>query len=131
MAQGTSAPNYLLTGELAFLHDSNALLFAKQFTGTLTVFVINNEGGGIFEHLPISNEPEFEKCFATPQKFDLSKLCASFGIQYSLETDWEEIIEKIKKPVSKGIEVIEIPTDRKKDRQTRHQLLSISPNSDA
>ncbi len=131
MAQGTSVPNYLLTGELGFLHDSNALLFAKQFTGALTVFLINNDGGGIFEHLPISNEPEFEKCFATPQKFDLSKLCASFGIQYSLETDWKQIIEKIKKPISKGIEVIEIPTDRKKDRQTRHQLLSISPSSDA
>ena len=131
IAHGTEDPSFLLTGDLAFLHDSNALLFAKQFKGSLTVFVINNDGGGIFEHLPISKEPEFEKCFATPQKFDLSNLCATFDIKYSLETSWPQIIKRIEKPTASGIEVIEIPTDRKKDRQTRQKLLSISPNIDA
>ena len=93
--------------------------------------MINNDGGGIFEHLPISKEPEFEKCFATPQKFDLDKLCAAFGIKHSLETSWEQIIEKIKRPIESGIEVIEIVTNRKKDRITRQRLLAISPQSNA
>ena len=131
IAHGTEGPTFLITGDLAFLHDSNALLFAKQFKGSLTIFVINNDGGGIFEHLPISTEPEFEKCFATPQNFNLSKLCASFEIKYSLETSWSQIIERIEKPIASGIEVIEIPTDRKKDRKTRQKLLSISPTTDA
>ena len=131
IAHGTEGPTFLITGDLAFLHDSNALLFAKQFKGSLTIFVINNDGGGIFEHLPISTEPEFEKCFATPQNFNLSKLCASFEIKYSLETSWSQIIERIEKPIASGIEVIEIPTDRKKDRNTRQKLLSISPTTDA
>ena len=131
IAHESEDPSFLLTGDLAFLHDSNALLFAKQFKGSLSIFVINNKGGGIFEHLPISREPEFEKCFATPQNFNLSKLCATFEIKYSLQTSWSQIIEKIEKPISKGIEVIEIPTDRKKDRETRLKLLSISPTNNA
>ena len=114
IAHDTHIPSFLLTGDLAFLHDSNALLFAQQLLGSLTVFVINNNGGGIFEHLPISDEPEFEKCFATPQTFDLGKLCATFGIQHSLEFSWKEIIKKIKNPISKGIELVEFRTNRKK-----------------
>ena len=93
--------------------------------------MINNDGGGIFEHLPISREPEFEKCFATPQNFDLSKLCATFEIKYSLEMSWSRIIEKIEKPIATGIEIIEIPTNRKKDREIRQKLLSLSPYTDA
>ena len=131
IAHESEDPSFLLTGDLAFLHDSNAMLFAKQFKGSLTIFVINNEGGGIFEHLPISREPEFEKCFATPQNFDLSKLCSTFGIKYSLETSWSQIIEKIEKPIAAGIEIIEIPTNRKKDREIRQKLLSLSSTTDA
>ena len=131
IAHESEDPSFLLTGDLAFLHDSNAMLFAKQFKGSLTIFVINNEGGGIFEHLPISREPEFEKCFATPQNFDLSKLCSTFGIKYSLETSWSQIIEKIDKPIAAGIEIIEIPTNRKKDREIRQKLLSLSSRTDA
>ena len=131
IAHESEDPSFLLTGDLAFLHDSNAMLFAKQFKGSLTIFVINNEGGGIFEHLPISREPEFEKCFATPQNFDLSKLCSTFGIKYSLETSWSQIIEKIEKPIAAGIEIIEIPTNRKKDREIRQKLLSLSFTTDA
>ena len=131
IAHESEDPSFLLTGDLAFLHDSNAMLFAKQFKGSLTIFVINNDGGGIFEHLPISRQPEFEKCFATPQNFDLSKLCATFEIKYSLETSWARIIEKIEKPIAAGIEIIEIPTNRKKDREIRQKLLSLSTGTDA
>ena len=131
MAQETSAPNFLLTGELAFLHDSNALLFANQFKGNLTVFVINNDGGGIFENLPIAKEPEFEKCFATPQSFDLSSLCKAFHVDYSLLSSWSQIIEKLIKPRDRGIEVIEIRTNRKQDRLTRNKLLALTPWKDA
>ena len=131
MAQETSVPNFLLTGELAFLHDSNALLFANQFIGSLTVLVINNDGGGIFENLPIAKEPEFEKCFATPQSFELSSLCEAFHVDYSLLSSWSQIIEKLLKPRDRGIEVIEIRTNRKQDRLTRSKLLALTPWKDA
>ncbi|MFO8026349.1 MAG: 2-succinyl-5-enolpyruvyl-6-hydroxy-3-cyclohexene-1-carboxylic-acid synthase, partial [Opitutales bacterium] len=51
-------PAILLTGDLAFLHDSNGLLAKDQLHGSLTVIVINNQGSGIFEYLPVAQQKE-------------------------------------------------------------------------
>mgnify|MGYP003346184298 CR=1 FL=1 len=68
----------LLCGDLTFLHDSNALLSAYGHPGDLTVLVINNQGGGIFNHLPVARETRhFERLWGTPQAADLAKLCAA------------------------------------------------------
>ena len=116
---------FLLTGELAFLHDSNALLFASELIGSLTVLLINNQGGGIFENLSVADLPEFEKCFATPQCCDFAKLCAAHSVEYLLIQDEKVLISHIKSPPKKGIRVIEIRTDRKADRKIRQKLLSL------
>ena len=129
LAHKADKPTFLLTGELAFLHDSNALLFQNQLVGNLTIFLINNQGGGIFEHLPIANQPEFEKCFATPQDCDFSKLCQAHGIEFIRSQSWDEIINLIQIPIQSGIRVIEITTDRKKDRETRKRLLALDPST--
>lgn len=129
LAHKANNPTFLLTGELAFLHDSNALLFQNQLVGNLTIFLINNQGGGIFEHLPIADQPEFEKCFATPQDCDFSKLCQAHGIEFIRPQNWDEIINLIEIPIQSGIRVIEIKTDRKKDKETRKRLLALDPST--
>ena len=129
LAHKADKPTFLLTGELAFLHDSNALLFQNQLVGNLTIFLINNQGGGIFEHLPIADQPEFEKCFATPQDCDFSKLCQAHGIEFIRSQNWDEIINLIQIPIQSGIRVIEIKTDRKKDKETRKRLLALDPST--
>lgn len=128
LAHLSDSPAFLLTGELAFLHDSNALLFHAQFMGSLTVFIINNKGGGIFENLPVAGEPEFEKCFATPQECDFPLLCEAHGIEFICPSTWEEISGLIQHPIATGVRVIEMKCDRKKDRETRRRLLSLSPS---
>ena len=92
IAHQSNQPTFLLTGELAFLHDSNALLFASELIGSLTVLLINNQGGGIFENLAVANLPEFEKCFATPQTCDFAKLCAAHSVEYLLLQGENELI---------------------------------------
>ena len=47
-------PAVLLTGDLALLHDTNGFLSLSKFKGSLTIVLINNDGGGIFGHLPES-----------------------------------------------------------------------------
>jgi 2-succinyl-5-enolpyruvyl-6-hydroxy-3-cyclohexene-1-carboxylate synthase len=128
LAHLSDSPTFLLTGELAFLHDSNALLFHAQFMGSLTVFIINNKGGGIFENLPVAGEPEFEKCFATPQECDFPLLCEAHGIEFICPSTWEEISGLIQHPIATGVRIIEMKCDRKKDRETRRRLLSLSPS---
>jgi 2-succinyl-5-enolpyruvyl-6-hydroxy-3-cyclohexene-1-carboxylate synthase len=47
-------PAVMLTGDLALLHDTNGFLLRPKFKGHLTIILINNNGGGIFEMLPVA-----------------------------------------------------------------------------
>ena len=129
IAHDSKDPSFLLTGELAFLHDSNALLASRHFSGSLTVFLVNNQGGGIFENLSVAGLPAFEKCFATPQDCNFKLLCEAHGIEHVMPGNWEKLIEWIESGPPSGIRVIEIRTNRKKDRDTRLKLLSLGPES--
>ena len=70
-------PTVLYTGDLALLHDQNGLLAARELPAgaSLTIVCVNNDGGGIFEHLPIAQfDPPFERFFATPQERGFQKI---------------------------------------------------------
>jgi 2-succinyl-5-enolpyruvyl-6-hydroxy-3-cyclohexene-1-carboxylate synthase len=69
---------YAVIGDLTFLHDLTALLAPP--TNNLTIFIIDNNGGGIFSTLPQSGVAGFEEIFATPQNQDLAKIISSFQI---------------------------------------------------
>lgn len=63
------APTVLLTGDLALLHDTNGWLNLPRLRGHLTVVLINNQGGGIFELLPIAEfNPPFEDFCHPPNR---------------------------------------------------------------
>lgn len=124
LARQSPAPTYLLTGDLAFLHDSNGLLQAKDFRGSLTVLLINNHGGGIFENLPIAEfDPPFEACFATPQTVDFGKLCAAHGIPHTCPAGKRALISLLQTPPDRGVRVLEVVTDRKADPPRRRARL--------
>jgi 2-succinyl-5-enolpyruvyl-6-hydroxy-3-cyclohexene-1-carboxylate synthase len=117
-------PTVLLTGDLALLHDSNGLLHVPHFRGSLTVVLINNHGGGIFEHLPIAQfEPPFEKFWATPQVVDFALLAEAHGVAHFHVKDWKHLRELVAKPMA-GIRILEVATDRKRDAAFRRQLLN-------
>ena len=115
-------PSILLTGDLAFLHDSNGLLNAKSFKGDLLVILINNEGGGIFEHLPISNNKHFEDYFATPQSVDFETYCKAHHVNYELVENESTLVNVLKGIQGLGLKVIEIKTNRKEDAKTFYQI---------
>jgi 2-succinyl-5-enolpyruvyl-6-hydroxy-3-cyclohexene-1-carboxylate synthase len=114
----------MLTGDLALLHDTNGFLIRNKFVGHLTIILINNNGGGIFEMLPIAQfEPPFEELFATPQDIDFSQLAATYGIEHQLITSWQELQEKLNPLPKQGIRILEIRTNRKADAKWRKENL--------
>jgi 2-succinyl-5-enolpyruvyl-6-hydroxy-3-cyclohexene-1-carboxylate synthase len=118
----------LLTGDLAFLHDTNGLLSRPQLVGHLTIVLINNQGGGIFEMLPISQfgpqfEPVFEKYFVTPQQVNLSALCEAYGVAYALVETVEDFVKCIEKLPGEGMRLVEVLCDRKQSVLQRKRLL--------
>ena len=112
------APTLLITGDLALLHDTNGFLIKNHFKGHLSIILVNNNGGGIFEVLPIAKlDPPFEKYFATPQNVEFAQLCQSYDVDYFLIQSWQQLVSKIKQPFESGIRLLEIKTDRKNDAQ--------------
>lgn len=105
----------LITGDLALLHDTNGWLIKQKFLGHLTIILINNHGGGIFEMLPIADFPEFEEYFATPQTVDIASLCTAYGLEYSQITNWQQLINLTVELPQTGIRVLELICDRHAD----------------
>lgn len=118
-------PAVLLTGDLALLHDTNGFLSVPRFNGSLTIVLINNDGGGIFGHLPVAQfEPPFEEFFATPQRADFRKLAATYGCSHVTVRDWEHFAQLLAKLPARGVRVLELRTDRKQDAATRKAMFA-------
>ena len=100
---------YALLGDLSFLHDLTGLIHQESIN--LKIFVIDNNGGGIFSTLSHRGVAGFEEVFGTPHNLDLTKIAAAFGIETSRITQQAELIAEMAKPV-KGISlaVIEVPS---------------------
>ncbi|MDM9383181.1 2-succinyl-5-enolpyruvyl-6-hydroxy-3-cyclohexene-1-carboxylic-acid synthase [Chlorogloeopsis sp. ULAP01] len=114
----------MLTGDLALLHDTNGFLIRNKFVGHLTIVLINNNGGGIFEMLPIAKfDPPFEEFFATPQDIDFAQLCATYGVEHELITTWEQFQNRLNLLPTTGIRVLELRTNRKFDAKWRQENL--------
>ena len=115
----------MLTGDLALLHDTNGFLIKNKFVGHLTIILINNNGGGIFEMLPVAKfDPPFEEFFATPQHINFAQLCATYGVEHEVIEDWEQFKQKLISLPNSGIRVLEVQTDRRSDAKWRQDNLS-------
>ena len=115
----------MLTGDLALLHDTNGFLITNKFVGHLTIILINNNGGGIFEMLPVAKfDPPFEEFFATPQDINFAQLCATYGVEHERIHDWEQLKQKLVSLPNNGIRVLELQTDRRADAKWRQDHLS-------
>src|SRR5690606_12045491 len=113
------------TGDLALLHDTNGLLTASRVQGSLTVVLINNRGGGIFEHLPVAQyDAPFEEFFATPQQVDFGRLAAAYGVEHQLVATWSDFVGAVAVLPRQGVRILELVTDRKRDAATRKRLFA-------
>ena len=81
----------LVTGDLSFFYDSNAL-WNKYIPNNFKIIVINNSGGGIFRILPNRDKDSnhFDEFFETTHNLRAKQLCALHGFKYLLATNEEE-----------------------------------------
>jgi 2-succinyl-5-enolpyruvyl-6-hydroxy-3-cyclohexene-1-carboxylate synthase len=123
VALSNGSGNILLTGDLAFLHDLNALLAANKTSNcNLTIIVINNDGGSIFRMLPVFKASDwFTNYFETPQKAQIEDLCKGFGIEYQRASTQSELSAAFSS-LTNGIKVIECKTDTTLSMKQRKSL---------
>ena len=112
IARGQSGSGTVLLGDLAMLHDLNSLALLKDCD--ITIVVVNNNGGGIFNMLPIALEQEpFEMVLGTPHGMDFRFAAEQFQIPYTLVDSCAQFQESWQAAAaSPGPNLIEVKTDR-------------------
>lgn len=123
-AAGAACPTTLLIGDLAFIHDVNALATLRRQDTPLVIVVINNNGGGIFHFLPIAAHTDvFEDFFAAPHDFSFAGVCETFKIAYRRCSEKGDFTRTYGEAVRQQHPcVIEVPTDRHKNLRLRRAM---------
>ena len=112
----------VLIGDLAFVHDSTALIGVAARSVDLRIVVVDNDGGGIFGFLPQASSlapQRFEQLFGTPHGTDVVALAASHGVRSTAVTTIAELVEAIGR---RGPSVTVVRTDRAANVEVHRRL---------
>lgn len=115
-------PTAVLMGDLAFVHDLNALVGLASRDVDLRIVVIDNDGGGIFSFLPQATALEtkvFETYFGTPHGVDIVAAAQAMGVRARTVTTAEELLSALGTP---GPQVIRVPSDRQRNTEVHAAL---------
>jgi 2-succinyl-5-enolpyruvyl-6-hydroxy-3-cyclohexene-1-carboxylate synthase len=123
-------PVVLLIGDVALAHDIGGLLAAKRLGLPLTIVLVDNAGGGIFDFLPIAHtaiarapdlqpvpqSPQdiYTRHVATPTGLDFAKAADLYGLAYEhaqTVQDFREAIERALAPET-GATIVHVRADR-------------------
>lgn len=129
-ALGTAAeskkPSVLITGDLAFYYDLNGLLAARNYGIPLIIVLVNNNGGGIFDILPIARYGKlFKEYFTVSHNLDFSHFVRAYGGNYKRRKNWNDFRSSFKNALrSKKFSVIEIRTNSGQSLKLRKKFWS-------
>ena len=87
--------NVLITGDVSFFYDSNAL-WSNHLPSNLRIILINNGGGGIFRIIDgPSTSSQLEKYFEAKHTHSAEHICKAFGVDYFSADSIGSIEEKM------------------------------------
>ena len=95
----------LLLGDVSFIYDQHGL-WANPRPQNLSIWVLNNGGGRIFEQIEgPGNWAPLQQRISSPHQVNLQALCEQYGVSY-LRCSASECIDQA---ASQGLRVVEIP----------------------
>ena len=123
-AGSASRKTILVIGDVALRHDAQALMLGIEMGLDLTVFVVDNDGGEIFEYLPgAAFEVVHEKHFATGGRAPLTDALPR-AIDIEQPRDWDAFRRVGRAAIAApGPRLVRVPTGRRVDRDLRARLI--------
>ncbi|MGI8556795.1 MAG: 2-succinyl-5-enolpyruvyl-6-hydroxy-3-cyclohexene-1-carboxylic-acid synthase [Solirubrobacteraceae bacterium] len=115
-AAAGSGPVVLLLGDVALAHDIGGLLAARRLGLALTIVLIDNGGGGIFDFLPVSGEREiFERHVATPTGLSFAAAANLYGLRHELIESAQALREAVLRSLAGGCALLEVQGERSRN----------------
>lgn len=93
-AVASDQPTVLITGDVSFYYDSNAL-WNQYIPASFRIVILNNSGGGIFKIIPGPKKTNALEYFETPHSLTAEHLAMTYGFGYrsaSTKEDLEEVL---------------------------------------
>ena len=93
-ARQLGRPSLLLLGDISLGHDLTGLELLRLLATPLVVLVVNNQGGRIFEQLPLASHPAAAASlpfWTTPHQHDFAAAARHFGAPYRAITSHGEL----------------------------------------
>ncbi len=146
IAAASRQPTVAILGDITFYHDLNGLLpISNRSTersrrslqspiSNLTIVLLNNNGGGIFNRLPVRNfEPSFTDLFITPHGLDFSGVIQMYGLAHMRPQSRPDFQTALEESIRSGTPtVIEVQTNGVADdarRREINQIVNLHPVS--
>jgi 2-succinyl-5-enolpyruvyl-6-hydroxy-3-cyclohexene-1-carboxylate synthase len=131
VAAAADGPVVLLVGDVTVAHDLGSLITAARNDLKLTIVLVNNEGGGIFNFLPVVREgAPFEEFVATAPGLDFSKVAALYGFGHALLNTSEQFITALVEAIgSERGQVLEVRTNRAENRELHSEVERFALNA--
>ncbi len=127
VAAASRQPTVLVLGDLSMLHDLGGLLAVPRFgLRDFQIVVLNNDGGGIFQRLPIAkHEPPFTEMFRTPHGLNFAPAAAMYGLAYRAVEDPRRLPGVLQSAIGRReAHLIEVRTDAQAHHRARQRLLA-------
>jgi 2-succinyl-5-enolpyruvyl-6-hydroxy-3-cyclohexene-1-carboxylate synthase len=122
VALATNEPTALLIGDVALLHDTNGMLNLNLRNLDLRIFVVDNNGGGIFSFLPQKttlDETRFEMVFGTPHQVDIEALAKAHNISAQTIESLDDLAMAV---AQRGLRLTRIVTNREENVKVHERI---------
>ncbi|MCE0559109.1 2-succinyl-5-enolpyruvyl-6-hydroxy-3-cyclohexene-1-carboxylic-acid synthase [Motilimonas sp. E26] len=108
-------PVTLLLGDTSLLHDLNSMALLKQLKNPFVVIVLNNDGGSIFNLLPLPDDQQTAReCYQLPHGLNFANAAAMFGVNYMQPKEQQEFeLDYASALIEPGATLIEITVPAK------------------
>ena len=119
-------PLLLVTGDLAFVHDINGWLIENSIDLNLTILLINNNGGNIFNRIYKKNlkEDELKKLFLMPKEIEWQKLAEAYQVKFKTVTNFKKLREAFECSISiRKSAIIKVDIDPENEISEKNTLL--------
>jgi 2-succinyl-5-enolpyruvyl-6-hydroxy-3-cyclohexene-1-carboxylate synthase len=116
-AAAAEGPVVLLIGDVALAHDIGGLLAARRLDLKLTIVLLDNGGGGIFDFLPVAGSAiargAYTQHIATPTGLDFSGAADLYGLGHTRVMAAGELAGALQGALAAPLTaIVEVPGDR-------------------
>lgn len=114
----------VVIGDTALLHDLNSLALLRSVTQPMVVVVTNNDGGAIFDLLPVEVSKR-DALYRMPHGYDFAHAAAQFGLSYANPSslhDYQRVIQQHWE-TDTGTLLVEVSTPPQEAAQHIQQLV--------